>query len=224
VSIFGMKDWIVDTYRQLSQDAQEKLSANAYQIKVHGSMRGFVRNFTEAVSYALVALKYRENITLFSLALLRSAGRDILYSMASMYDSSKDLLDELGNMKNYFEFLDPMNNPGSTPRMEPFADYKEETGKGMKIVAKDLKFSYPSMKPTLKGLSFTIEAGELIAIVGGNGSGKSTLVKLLARMYDVTGGSLEINGVDIRCYDKDELWSHMSTINQDYCIISPSLT
>ena len=53
-------------------------------------------------------------------------------------------------------------------------------------------------------------------MVGGNGSGKSTLVKLLTRMYDVTEGCVKINDIDIRRYDMDELWSHMSLINQEY--------
>ena len=122
-------------------------------------------------------------------------------------------------MKNYFDFVDPKLNPSSTPRMEPFASYTEPTGKGMKIVAKDLTFSYPEGakgKPILKGLNFTIEKGELIAIVGGNGSGKSTLMTLLTRLYDCTNGSIEINDVDIRCYDNDELWSNMSTVNQNF--------
>ena len=68
----------------------------------------------------------------------------------------------------------------------------------------------------LKGLSFVLEAGDFVAVVGGNGSGKSTLVKLLTRMYDVTEGCVKINDIDIRRYDMDELWSHMSLINQEY--------
>jgi ATP-binding cassette subfamily B protein len=142
-----------------------------------------------------------------------------------MYDSAKSLLQELENMKNYFDFLDPKLNPSSTPRMHPFVDYTAPTARGMKIVVKDLKFSYPSTaKPVLNGLSFTVEPGELIAIVGGNGSGKSTLVKLLARMFDATSGSIEINDYNIRQYDKDELWSKMSVVNQDFGTAPPPLT
>jgi len=227
VSTFGLSEWILETYHDLATRLVQRTRENHNQIRVSGSMRGFVRNFTYAMSYILVATRYSESITLASLALLQSAGRDILYSLEGMYDSAKSLLDELDNMKNYFDFLDPDLNPSSTPRMAPFVDYNASTGQGMKIVAKDLKFSYPSTaKPVLNGLSFTIEPGELIAIVGGNGSGKSTLVKLLARMFDATSGSIEINGNNIRQYDKDELWSKMSIVNQDFGITchSPPLT
>ena len=217
MSTFGLSEWILQTYDEIARKVVRHSRETTSQIRVKGSMRGFVRNFTDAMSYTLVATRYTESITLASLALLQSAGRDILYSLEGMYDSAKDLLEELENMKNYFDFLDPKLNPSSTPRMEPFAEYTDPTGRGMRIVAKDVKFTYPSTaKPVLNGLSFTIEPGELIAIVGGNGSGKSTFVKLLARMFDSTSGSIEINGNDIRQYDKDELWSKMSIVNQDY--------
>lgn len=217
VSTFGLSEWILKTYNEMAMNVVQISRQTHDQIRIRSNMRGLVRNFTDAMSYILVATRYSESITLASLALLQSAGRDILYSLEGMYDSGEDLLEELENMKTYFDFLNPNLNPSSTPRMEPFVEYSDSTGQGMRIVAKDLKFKYSATaKPVLNGLSFTIEPGELIAIVGGNGSGKSTLVKLLARMFDATSGTIEINGNDIRQYDKDELWSKMSIVNQDY--------
>jgi ATP-binding cassette subfamily B protein len=179
-------------------------------------VRGFVQNVTQAVSYILVATRYSHDITLSSLALLQSGSEEIVWNLENLWISFDLVLVGMERMENYFNFLDPEINPSSTARMEPFSAYHETTGRGMKIVAKDVTFGYPTQEPILKGLNFTIEPGELIAIVGGNGSGKSTLVKLLARLYDVNGGSLEINDVDIRRYDTDEFWSHISTINQDF--------
>src|SRR6202044_563908 len=107
---------------------------------------------------------YSEDITLASLSLLKSASSDILVNLEGIYDSGKTLLRDLDSMKNYFDFPDPTFNPSSTPRLEPFANYSEPTGRGMKIVAKDVGFKYPRGKPVLKGINFTIEPGELIAI------------------------------------------------------------
>jgi ATP-binding cassette, subfamily B, bacterial len=179
-------------------------------------MRGFVRNATEAISYILAATRYNDVITLSSLTLLQSTSQSIVWELESLFRSFQRMCHDLNGMKGYFDFLDPSMTPSATPRMEPHASYRDPTGQGMKIVAKDLLFAYPDGKQILKGLNFTINPGELVAIVGGNGSGKSTLVKLLARMYDVTSGSLEINDIDIRRYDPNELWSHMSTVNQDF--------
>lgn len=219
ISTFGLKDWVLNSYERISLALEKRSFDASNQLRVRGSMRGFVRNLTEAMSYILVATRYSEDITLASMSLLKSASSDILVNLEGIYDSCKSLLRDLESMKNYFDFLDPTFNPSSTPRLEPFAGYSEPTGRGMKIVGKDVSFKYPKQskgKPVLQNISFTIEPGELIAIVGGNGSGKSTLVKLLSRLYDATSGSIEVNGNDIRCYDKDELWSHMSSVNQDF--------
>lgn len=67
------------------------------------------------------------------------------------------------------------------------------------IEVKDLHFKYPSTtKETLKGISFKIEPGEKVAIIGENGVGKTTLIKLLCRFYDPTKGSIEIDGINLK--------------------------
>jgi ABC-type transport system involved in Fe-S cluster assembly fused permease/ATPase subunit len=63
---------------------------------------------------------------------------------------------------------------------------------------KDVKFAYDDRKETLKGINLKIAGGSTVAIVGETGSGKSTTLKLLHRFYDVTSGSIEIDGQDIR--------------------------
>jgi ATP-binding cassette, subfamily B, bacterial len=216
VSLFGLKKWILEAYHRLSLAVQERVESKKQEIRIKGTMRGFVRHTTEAMSYVLAATKYRDVITLSSLALLQGATQNIVWEIESLISSFSKMRKDLVRMKEYYDFLDPRKNPSAIPRMEPFANYHESTGRGMKITAKNLSFAYPAGKLVLKNLNFTIEPGELVAIVGGNGSGKSTLVKLIARLYDVTTGSLEINDIDIRRYDSDDLWSQMSAVNQDF--------
>jgi ABC-type multidrug transport system fused ATPase/permease subunit len=66
------------------------------------------------------------------------------------------------------------------------------------IIFKDVKFAYDDRKPALNGINLKIDGGSTVAIVGETGSGKSTTLKLLQRFYDVTSGSIEIDGQDIR--------------------------
>lgn len=75
-------------------------------------------------------------------------------------------------------------------------------------------------EPVLDDASFTVRAGETVAIVGETGSGKSTLVKLVPRIFDVTSGRIEIDGVDVRDWNLDSLRSQISTIEQDIVLFS----
>ena len=68
----------------------------------------------------------------------------------------------------------------------------------MHIPLQDVKFAYNSGREVLKGINLTIEPGQSVAFVGGSGSGKSTVLKLLMRLYDVSSGSVHVNGVDVR--------------------------
>jgi ATP-binding cassette subfamily B protein len=83
------------------------------------------------------------------------------------------------------------------------------------IEFRDVEFGYPgAQEPVLRAVSFTARSGETTAIVGSTGSGKSTLVNLLPRLYDVTGGSVLVDGVDVRAMDRADLWSRIGLIPQ----------
>lgn len=78
-------------------------------------------------------------------------------------------------------------------------------------------------EPVLIDVSFTVPAGETVAIVGETGSGKSTLVKLVPRIYDVDSGRILIDGVDVRRWHLDSLRAQISTIEQDIVLFSRSV-
>lgn len=83
------------------------------------------------------------------------------------------------------------------------------------IEFRDVEFGYPgAQEPVLRAVSFTARPGETTAIVGSTGSGKSTLVNLLPRLYDVTGGCVFVDGVDVRAMDRADLWSRLGLIPQ----------
>ncbi|HLL88012.1 MAG TPA: ABC transporter ATP-binding protein, partial [Tepidisphaeraceae bacterium] len=78
----------------------------------------------------------------------------------------------------------------------------------------------PPRRPVLDGLSFAVAPGERVALVGPSGSGKTTLVSLLPRLYDVTGGSVTIDGVDLRDYKLKALRKAIAVVQQDSFLFS----
>ncbi|MDA8301244.1 MAG: ABC transporter ATP-binding protein [Actinomycetota bacterium] len=85
----------------------------------------------------------------------------------------------------------------------------------------DVSFGYPgSEQPVLQDVSFTLEPGRTSAIVGGTGSGKTTLLNLIPRFFDVTGGKVLVNGVDVRDQELEELWASMGLVAQTAFLFS----
>lgn len=79
----------------------------------------------------------------------------------------------------------------------------------------DVSFTYPGAEaPVLQGISFRADAGETVAVVGSTGSGKTTLVSLIPRLFDVTGGSVRVGGVDVREADLDRMWEGIGYVPQ----------
>jgi ATP-binding cassette subfamily B protein len=76
-------------------------------------------------------------------------------------------------------------------------------------------FSYPGAdRPVLENISLVARPATTTAIVGSTGSGKSTIVSLICRLYDVTGGAVLVDGVDVRDYDTEQLWSRIGLVPQ----------
>lgn len=84
-----------------------------------------------------------------------------------------------------------------------------------KIEFNHVTFSYNDGNPVLKDISFSIQPGEQVALVGYTGSGKTTIINLLNRLYDVDSGSISIDGADIRDHDLVELRKRIATIPQE---------
>jgi len=97
----------------------------------------------------------------------------------------------------------------------------QETGLAGHIEFKDVEFRYPGAEdPVLCGVSFTACPGEITAIVGSTGSGKSTLINLIPRFYDVTGGSIFVDGVDIKKMSLARLWERIGFVQQKAVLFS----
>ena len=87
------------------------------------------------------------------------------------------------------------------------------------LEVKDLEVYY-GMIQAIKGISFEVNQGEVIALIGANGAGKTTLIKLLCRLYEPTSGYITLNGIDIRKYSYKEYTQAFSVVFQDFHLFS----
>ncbi|MGB5103911.1 MAG: lipid A export permease/ATP-binding protein MsbA [Steroidobacteraceae bacterium] len=118
--------------------------------------------------------------------------------------------------QSIFEVLDTPPEPaGGTRRIE--------RARG-EVEYREARFRYPTgAEDVLHGISFAVRPGETCAIVGRSGSGKSTIVNLLPRFYDVTGGSVLLDGHDVREYPLENLRSQVSLVSQDVVLFNDTI-
>ncbi len=96
-----------------------------------------------------------------------------------------------------------------------------ELGERATLRFSGVEFSYPgASEPVLRGISFAAEPGQTTAIIGSTGAGKSTLLGLVPRLFDVTGGEVSVDGVDVRRLDPDLLWSKIGLVPQQGYLFS----
>jgi len=92
-----------------------------------------------------------------------------------------------------------------------------------RVAFEDVSFSYNSTGPTLEHVNFSVQPGEVVALLGGSGSGKSTIASLIPRFYDVSSGRITIDGIDIRDATLSSLRCNVGIVQQDIFLFSATI-
>jgi len=116
-----------------------------------------------------------------------------------------------------FEMLDTHTEVHEKPDAVPLAPFARA------IDFRDVTFGYDEPGRILRGVSFTVRAGQMIAVVGRSGAGKTTLVNLLPRFYDVTGGAISVDGVDVRDVTLASLRGQIGIVTQDTVLFDDTI-
>jgi ATP-binding cassette subfamily B protein len=143
--------------------------------------------------------------------------RDFFRPLGSLSDKAGSFQIAMASAERLFALMDTpeqINDPATPLSAEQIAG---------PIEFKNVTFAYEENNPVLKNISFTVEPGQVLAVVGATGAGKSTLINLVGRFYDVQQGSITIGGQDIRSFRKEDLRSRIGTVFQDPFIFAASI-
>ena len=127
----------------------------------------------------------------------------------SLLNIQVDFTRSLALFTRIFDYFD-MENPIVSPKRAKKPDLTNAT-----IDFDHVSFSYSPEKPLLTDIDFTVPGGKMYAIVGPSGSGKSTVVNLIPRLYDVCGGKVKLNGIDVRQIKLSHLRDSVGVVTQD---------
>ena len=151
---------------------------------------------------------YKSTLTISGFSVVLSAinsVRESIMPIVNNFEMITQMAYYFQNLRDFFDY---------EPKVE---NGKEECGEFQSLEFKNVSFRYPSAdKNSLTDVSFKINKGETVALVGVNGAGKSTIVKLLLRFYDATEGEILLNGRNIKEYDLASLRRSYGAVFQDY--------
>lgn len=148
----------------------------------------------------------------------------LYFALAMMLDPVRKL-SAVNNMvqisvasaERVFEFIDLRPDIVEAPDAVPVPRFQD------RLIFEKVQFSYDGKTEVLRGVDFEVKRGEMVALVGFSGAGKSTLAKLIPRFYDINGGSIKIDGVDIRKATFDSLREQISIVTQDTILFAESV-
>lgn len=132
------------------------------------------------------------------------------------------LLGRLAGALSSYKALDELM--ASRSEVDPARDYLKRNALAGKIEFREVSFAYPGQKAkALDKVSFTIEDGERVAVLGRNGSGKSTIIRLALGVYEPTEGQILVDDTDIRQIHPTDLRAHIGAVLQDVCLFTGSI-
>lgn len=215
-----LKNWIINKINTTyDKECMPIIKSNTNELSTLDYFSQVLRIVENIVIYILLAYKVVfENMLIGDFSFYLSGATNLT---SALLDFSKSIseLNECGTFAKEFRYCIELSKEKSCV----YGNKKHENN-DLSIEFKNVSFKYPNAdNMVLKNISFKINTGETLSIVGVNGSGKSTLVKLICRFYEPTEGEIYLGGINIRDYDTNEYIKLLGVVFQDYRLFSFSL-
>jgi ATP-binding cassette subfamily B protein len=214
VKLYDMCDLLIEKYKEAFESAYKQTKALQKLIikwTCFGSLCSLVTLAWVYIDMGISTLK--GIISLENFSFFTGAATNIERSVVNITSTVSGIYEGSLFIDNLKEFLE--QEITIKPAVEP--PKRVKINQKHRIEFQNVSFSYPGTdKKVLDDLSFVIEEGQTVALVGHNGAGKTTLLKLLLRLYDPTEGKILLDGTDIREYDPYDLYKLYSVVFQDF--------
>src|SRR6267378_1884995 len=213
VKIFGLNGFLIDRYVRLATDFYAANRRLAMQRAGWGGLFTAIGTVGYYLAYAYIVWRTLSGeFSVGDLTFLAGSFRRLRTLLEGLLTSFSTTASQALYLNDLFSFFEVKSEILSPDNPRPFP---QPICRGFDF--EDVGFSYPDAERwAVRHLSFTLHAGEVLALVGENGAGKTTLVKLLARLYDPDEGRILLDGVDLRDYDLDSLRKNIGIIFQDF--------
>ncbi|MBR2388796.1 MAG: ABC transporter ATP-binding protein [Clostridia bacterium] len=223
VVAYGKEGDAVEAFAENS----EELKRCSIRARVWGSIMGPCMNFLGNLQYVLIAvsggffmiypLSFMRPLTVGNIQSMLQYSKKFTRPINEIANQYSSILTALAGAERIFEIMDSADEiDEGTSEISP-ADIEGN------IEFSSLDFAYVEGEPVLKGLSLSVKAGEKVAIVGATGSGKTTVVNLLTRFYELDGGKITIDGIDVRDIPKSTLRHATAIVLQDTVLFSDTI-
>lgn len=213
VKIFGLHSFLIDRYRRLAADFYEANRRLALRRAGWGGLFAAMGTTGYYAAYAYIVWRtLAGEFSIGDLTFLAGSFLRLRGLLESLLTGISSTAAQALYFNDLFSFFDMRPEILSSANALPFPSPIREG-----FVFDNVGFIYPGAERwAVRNLSFTLKAGEVLALVGENGAGKTTLVKLLTRLYDPDEGRILLDGHDLRAYDLDALRGSMGVIFQDF--------
>ena len=213
VKIFNLNRFFIERFRTLSQKFFEANRKLAGRRAFWGTLLAALGTLGYYIAYGYIAWRtVRGDFSIGDLTFLAGSFRRLRQLLESLLSGFSQVASQALYLDDLYSFFEIVPEIASKPDALPVPD---PIRRG--FVFDNVGFRYEgSERWALRGLSFELHAGEVLALVGENGAGKTTLVKLLARLYDPDEGRILLDGRDLRDYDLDDLRANIGVIFQDF--------
>ena len=213
LKIFGLSPFLKQRYEKLSGEILDDIAALWRRTFGSLSLLSLLGTLGYYGAYAFVVYEAANGrLTVGELTFLAGAIAGANRTIQEIFGTAVGIIDQSLYISDMLAFFSMKPTIRSGPRA---LEVPRPIRQGFEF--RDVTFIYPGRtEPILRGASFRLQPGERIALIGENGQGKTTLVKLMMRLYDPTEGQILLDGVDLREYDIDDLWSEVGVIFQDF--------